>query len=115
MLNKLNDEQVKGIEVCRDKWIKVGLQTGPIDRDAAIVAANKAYKCAGLELAGAFDVPGLALGRGVDAKEGPPFFFSPLDGVTADVYADHKVGVARSPRPRTPAHNGRSESQTDPR
>ena len=49
MLNNLNDEQIKGIEVCRDKWIKIGLQTGPIDRDAAIVAVNKAYKRAGLE------------------------------------------------------------------
>jgi hypothetical protein len=49
MLNSLNDEQIKGIEVCRAKWIKIGLQTGLIDRDAAIVAVNKAYKCAGLE------------------------------------------------------------------
>ena len=49
MLNSLNDEQIKGIEVCRAKWIKIGLQTGLIDRVAAIVAVDKAYKCAGLE------------------------------------------------------------------
>jgi hypothetical protein len=49
MLNNLNDEQIKAIEIVRDKWIKIGLQTGQIDRDAAIKAANKAYKCAGLE------------------------------------------------------------------
>jgi hypothetical protein len=49
MLNTLNDEQILGIAECRDKWIKVGLQTGPVDREAAVVAVNKAYKCAGLQ------------------------------------------------------------------
>ena len=49
MLNTLNDEQILGITECRDKWIKVGLQTGPVDREAAVVAVNKAYKCAGLQ------------------------------------------------------------------
>jgi hypothetical protein len=49
MLNTLNDEQILGIAECRDKWIKVGLQTGPVDREAAVVAVDKAYKCAGLQ------------------------------------------------------------------
>ena len=48
MLDKLNEEQVKGLDICRDKWVKIGLQTGPIDREAAVVAVNKAYTLAEL-------------------------------------------------------------------
>ena len=48
MLDKLNEEQINKLGICKDKWIEIGLKTGPIDREAAVVAVNKAYTAAGL-------------------------------------------------------------------
>lgn len=48
MIDKLTPEQEALMEVYRDKWIKIGLQTGPCNREEAKKYAIKAYERGGL-------------------------------------------------------------------
>jgi hypothetical protein len=47
-LNELTSEQTAKLAVYRDKWLKIGLQTGPADRPKAEAAIMAAYKAAEL-------------------------------------------------------------------
>lgn len=49
MINKLTKKQEAQLQVYRDKWLKIGLQTGPANRSSAEQAVKDAYKVAGLE------------------------------------------------------------------
>jgi hypothetical protein len=48
-IEKLTPEQEALIPIVRDEWLKIGLATGPTDRDAAQGAISDAYRMAGLE------------------------------------------------------------------
>ena len=47
-ITKLSEEQEKQLAVYRDKWIKVGLRTGEIDKEEVETAIDLVYTCAGL-------------------------------------------------------------------
>jgi hypothetical protein len=49
MIEKLTKEQEEALPLFRDKWIKIGLGTGPVDWDKAREAVKAAYKVGGLE------------------------------------------------------------------
>lgn len=49
MIEKLTAEQEALMHVYKDKWLKIGLATGPVDFEKAKAAAIKAYKLAGLK------------------------------------------------------------------
>jgi hypothetical protein len=48
MIEKLNSKQEKLLSVYRDKWIEIGLQTGPVDLEKSKAAVCKAYAIADL-------------------------------------------------------------------
>jgi len=48
-LDAITPEQQLILDAAADEWMKIGLQTGPGDYDAAIVGVRKAYKAAGAE------------------------------------------------------------------
>jgi hypothetical protein len=45
-IESLTEEQEAQIPVYRDKWIKIGRNVGPVDRERAEKAVDLAYKCA---------------------------------------------------------------------
>ncbi len=47
-INRLTREQKSLIPVYRDRWLEIGLHTGPTDHAAAEEACRLAYRCAGL-------------------------------------------------------------------
>jgi hypothetical protein len=47
-IEKLTEEQVDKLEEYRNKWLKIGLSTGPCDRSAAEKAIDLVYACGGL-------------------------------------------------------------------
>jgi hypothetical protein len=47
-IESLTPEQSAQVALYRDKWIKIGLATGPCDRPAMEAAVDKTYACAGL-------------------------------------------------------------------
>jgi hypothetical protein len=49
MVIELTQEQIDLLPVYRDKWLKIGLDTTPLDKDKATKAIHKAYECGGLE------------------------------------------------------------------
>lgn len=49
MINELTKVQIEKMPAYVDKWLKIGLCTDRMDREAAIAAAKKAYKLAGLK------------------------------------------------------------------
>jgi hypothetical protein len=49
MINELTEEQKALLPVYRDKWMKIGLSTGPADRTKAEDAIRRAYKIAALD------------------------------------------------------------------
>lgn len=49
MLEELNEQQVKGMDIIRDKWIDIGLSTGPSDKQEVEQAVALAYTLAGIE------------------------------------------------------------------
>ena len=49
MIEKLTAKQTKQLEVYRNKWVKIGLDTSRANRKAAEKACHEAYKIAGLE------------------------------------------------------------------
>jgi hypothetical protein len=48
-LDTITPEQQVILDAAADEWMKIGLQTGPGDYDAAIAGVRKAYKAAGAE------------------------------------------------------------------
>lgn len=53
-INELTAEQKALLPVWRDKWLKIGLSTDPIDQERAKSAVRKMYECAGLEAPNTF-------------------------------------------------------------
>lgn len=49
MIEKLTEEQEALLSVYRDKWVDIGLATGPVDFEKAKAAVCKAYRTAGLK------------------------------------------------------------------
>ena len=49
MITELTPSQVDLLSDYRDKWLKIGLSTAPLDMDAAKTAVIKCYQLAGLE------------------------------------------------------------------
>ena len=49
MIEKLTEEQEALLSVYRDKWVDIGLATGPVDFEKAKAAVCKAYRMAGLK------------------------------------------------------------------
>jgi hypothetical protein len=49
MITELTQEQKDLLSVYRDKWLKIGLDTTPLDKDKATKAIHKAYECGGLQ------------------------------------------------------------------
>jgi len=54
MLEKLTKEQEKNLEVWKNKWLSIGLDTKPCDREEAERWMKEAYKVAGLKPPGEF-------------------------------------------------------------
>ena len=48
-IEQLTPEEEALIPIVRDEWLKIGLATGPADREAAQAAIADAYHMAGLE------------------------------------------------------------------
>ena len=48
-IESLTEAQIAQLPIYRDKWLKIGLSTDPLDFEAAKAAAMKCYKLAGLE------------------------------------------------------------------
>ena len=48
-IEKLTVEQESKLEVYKDKWLKIGLDTGETDKEEAEKWINKAYEVAGLK------------------------------------------------------------------
>jgi len=48
-IKSLTPEQEEQLSVYRDKWLKIGLATGPVDFEKAKAAVCKAYRSAGLK------------------------------------------------------------------
>jgi len=49
MIDKLTKEQEARLPEFRDKWLRIGLCTAPIDREKAGAAVSFMYKCGGLK------------------------------------------------------------------
>jgi len=49
MIEKLTKEQVSQLSAYRDKWLRIGLNTDPLDKEKAKNAVKLAYKWAGLK------------------------------------------------------------------
>lgn len=49
MIEKLTEEQESQLSVFRDKWLEIGLKTGPGNREKAEEALARAYEAAGLK------------------------------------------------------------------
>jgi hypothetical protein len=48
-IDSLTEKQSAALATYRDKWLKIGLDTIPLDKDKARDAVKQAYKCAGFE------------------------------------------------------------------
>jgi hypothetical protein len=104
MIEKLTPEQEAQLDNYRDKWIKIGLSTEPLNVEAAKDAARRSYKEAGLECPEQFyivkspheAIVAIHLLKIAESKNNDVHDPSALDGVDYSKYDLKDVGDANN-------------------